>query len=228
MVAPVAWKWNNQSNNTTGNAGSLTVNIGSANPNTTASAIAVGDKLIAAIVVHHGTVDPGTISVTGFTSLVSDFNGDDGASRLWVGYRNAQAGDSATGSSFQASWTSGNTCTGASWALLDYSGVSVEAPPAQILPQAGYTTPNMTAPTVTPTTASDIMLAIFSVLGSKGPYTKPVSMTTRADVASTSSDRMEVMVCEEQLASALATGQRVATAGTGEPSVSASVILSTN
>lgn len=193
-------------------SGTTSTTIGVTSPATSNPAMTAGHLAIAVVAVSMSSAaDPGDISVVGFTELYDVyFASGSQPVRTYVGYRTIQPGDTA---SFVASWTSAGR--GASWALLTYSGADTAAP--VVSGQSNTNVQAWSAPSITPTTASDILLFIGSEFGSNGPYTKPGSMTLRADNNSASSLRPEILVADEQLASGSATGVRTATAGGGVP-----------
>lgn len=212
----VAFGWANYSA-AANNNGVTTVTLGVTNPATSNGTINTGDLLIAVVAVSKSPAsDPGDIAVTGFTELYDAYHSA-GPLRTYVGYRIALPGDTA---SFAATW--GVASHGASWALLDYTGAASSAPVVAGQNNAGA--PAL-LPSVTPTAANDILVGIMTEFGSNGPYAVAGSMTSRANNASASSLRPEVLVADEQLASASATGTRTPTTTGSVPTTGVSLAI---
>lgn len=199
------FKWSNFSSSAVANGAITSFTVGSTNPAGSNGAIAQNDLLLAFVVVTTTTTpDAGIISVAGFTPWVQQ---TDDSADLPVSYYfgTKVAGPSETGN-YTATWT--NNSRGASWALLDYTGVNISAmidPPgggSSIFQNNNSFSVNMPAPRPTLIGISDTLIAMFSSTGTQAPYVGDPGMITRANVWATgvgSSDRPEILVAERAL-----------------------------
>lgn len=216
-LAAVAYKGEAHSANAAPANNSTSFTVNSTNPAGSALSISAGDKLLVMVVVTLTSGDPGAISVTGFTEIGQAYDGTN--SRAYFGWRDAQSGDTT----FASSWTS--AARGASWAIISFTGAATGAPPSASLAVDSGSNTSMVAPSVTASTASDMLFSGWTQFGVNGTYTVPGSMTSRFNLASTSSDRPEVLGATEQLSASGATGTRTATQGAADISIGMSAIL---
>lgn len=208
----VAFKAGVVSDYTVQNSGlTNTFQLGNTNKVGSLGTISAGDKGLAILSIKTNNAgDPGVVSVVGWTVLEQYFDNTDGITRHALLYRDMAGGDAP--SSWVASWTTASY--GASFAVALFSGAATGAP--TYAASHNTSSASMTAPSVTPATASDMLVCLWGQSGNKGAYdfSSLTSMTVQ-HVASTGSTVPECASGCEQLASASATGTRVATQGGG-------------
>lgn len=211
-----AFVWANNSDTLTSNTGN-SFTVGSTNPASTNGTINSGDFLLAMVVVAAFS-DPGSITLSGFTSLFSFYDASS-FYRVQIGWKTAGGAESGT---YAASWTStGNV--GASWLLANFSGVNATPIDASSQSQNDSPATNMLATAISPSGSTDLLVGLWGGVGGNGPYAADPSMTQRANVAATAASIVEILMATEQLSASGSTGSRTATQT--NPSISGGFLI---
>ena len=179
----MTFNWANGSNSSNTNSAVTTITVGSTNSKTTNGSISQNDILIASVVVTTTTTPaPGTISVSGFTPIIQQT--DTSADLPVTYYAGYKISGSSEGGTYAATWTVSSR--GASWALLDYSGISTGnvIDTSAFQNNDGFST-NMAAPRPTMTSPTDTLIVIFTNPGTQGPVVGDAGLTTRFNVWAT-------------------------------------------
>jgi hypothetical protein len=207
----ITYNWSNTSSSGAVNNAVTTFNVGSTNPAGSNGAFTAGHLLIAcAVVSMTAATDPGIIfGPAGWTQIFQTYYSAMDTPVIRVACFWHLAGGSETGS-YTFSWT--NPSRGASWALFDVHGQNAVPIDGSDTQNNNYSA-NRTAPSISPSGSSDMLVAVFFDAGSGSPYTKPSDMTLISDVNSTSSDRPEILVSYKTLSASGATGTEVAIGG---------------
>lgn len=217
----IAFNWGNRSDDTTTNA-VTTFNVGATNPNGANGTFTSGDFLLAVIILSSSsTTDPGAIAMTGWTNIFADWDATT-ETRIEVWFKIAGGAESG---SYAASWT--NTSRGASWALLDYTGVATTSPADITGSQVTSGSTSCTAPSVTAVASNDLLFYIGSNYGAHGPMTVPAGMAQRTNQSGSDSTRPSVMTADIQLVSAGATGTKVGTLNSAGDNKGVNIALKT-
>jgi hypothetical protein len=166
--------------------------------------VAVGDLLVAYVDTHSG------FSMTppaGWTSIRSDWNGDNW-SQGYLWWKIAAAGDTGSGSyTFSISGPHEDMLG----SILRITGANASTPinaSAANGQGGGTVTSSITAPGVTTTVVSTLMITFCSTLGAANSYTPPGSMTEHVDASASLGSED---VASEVISAAGATGTRTFT-----------------
>ena len=220
--AAITFNWANGNDNSTTIA-ATTLNIGATAPAGANGTFTSGDLLIATVTVQVTSGDPGVISTpTGWTQIDQIYN-TGGTARMATFYK--IAGGSETGS-YAVSWTNASRTAG--WAIIDYGGVNTSTPIDAHSISNTYGTTVMTATSVSPTGAADVLVAVFCAVNA-GSYpltaAPPSGMTQRLNAGAGSSSISPTYVADQQLSASGATGTRSVTMSGGNDQNSALIAL---
>lgn len=222
----IAFSWANQSQNVGPANAATSIVVGSTNAQGANGTINQNDLLIACVVATGAGVSGTITQPGGWTQIYNNFDASQNRpmiTSVWVKI----AGASETGN-YTFSWT--GTSVGCSWALLDYTGVSTGAPVDASAGQNNDSfSTNMTAPSISPAGAADMMVCVWAEDGGNATYAPAAGMTQRSTTGgtgngSTSSDRPEILIAELQLSASGATGTKVGTCASA-PTVGVSMAL---
>lgn len=219
---PVAFGWSNYSDNVTANGSVTSFTVGTTNAASSNGAISTNDLLIMAVVVSVNAGDPGSLTVPGgWTQVTNTLASQDGLYRYGVWYKLAGGGEGGT---YSVSWT--NASRGASWYLGKWTSVNTSTPvETSAAVSNGSYSANIGAPTVTPTASDDMLICFGMDFGGNGAVTAPSGMTARGSVGSSSSDRPGISAAELTLTTNSATGTKNFTIGGSTQSAGVSLAV---
>lgn len=196
----MAFQWVNHSSGTFGS--STTTNVGSSNAAGSNGTFTQGDMLLILLYFDNANITSGMTPPSGWTQAAV---GNDSAQSESAYTFYKTAGASETGS-YTFSWTGS---AGPSWILTDY-GQSLAFDVAS-LNVANFSSTSFTAPSVTTTTSSDLLVWVGAV-GSGTLSAVPSTFTSRLNAnLNTASDAGGL--ADKPLSSSGATGTITATAG---------------
>lgn len=181
------------------------------------SGVAAGDVLVAtADVTHAATITP----PSGWASVRSDLHPSGNQLRQATFVRVATASEPAT---YTWAFSAAHAAAGG---ILAYSGVDAVSPVAASSGQPATASTQVVAPSVAPTTAGGVLVAIFGVAATRA-ITPPSGMAGRvADGAAIAAgEKTSVATADQTLPLAGPTGSRVATVATATDGIGQLVAL---
>lgn len=210
-----AFNWQNGSDFSGANSNTGTsMTVGTTHAAGSNGTVTVGDLLVIAVTATWNTsADANSLVLADvtYTQAYGDANTSNGMA-IGVWWKIATLGDTGVSS---VSWT--HATQSASWAVADWTGI--DASPSDAAAGAfnsGFPT-SIAAPTVSPVGANDLLICVWGMCGGKGAYTCDAAMTSRVDTGSISSNIAEIVLADQQLSAAGATGTRTTTEGSGSP-----------
>lgn len=146
-----------------------------------------------------------------------------GAYQDWGTRRTAYFYHFMAGGETTYTFTLGTSAAG-TWAISGFSNVDTGAPVSALGVQSNSGTTNHTAPSVTASTAADVLVFMLTYNNNTADHTVPGSMTQRT-TASYGAGFNTVVVASQQLAASGATGTRTATTSGSHDSIAGQVAL---